>query len=128
MRISNQNNFYLSQGQVDHLAIEYLISLLAEKSFSNSFDNFRINLKLIGDKNESNGVFLSKANMLSCERIQATSGSNRNRFMFNFRIELPDLGRVKQLVWISSENLSEHEANFLYEIRLKVPYRNELLM
>lgn len=113
---------------MDHLGIEYLISLQTEKSFTCNFDNFRINLKLIGDKNESNGVFLTKANMVSCQRIQASNGTNRNGFMFNFRIELPDLGKVKQLIWVSSENINEQEANLLYEIQLQVPYRNELIM
>ncbi len=113
---------------MDHLAIEYLISLQTDKPFSYNFDDFRINLKLIGDKYESNGVFLSKMNMVSCQRIQVPNETNRNGFMFNFRIEQPDLGRVKQLILISSENFNEQEANFLYEIQLKVSYRNELLM
>jgi hypothetical protein len=105
-------------------------------------------LKLNGDKKETNEFRLDRNNFKSLKQVSSATSTSGDAYLHEFHINLPDVGKVrvhyylnlilnykckkllkvKKLIWISCHNLNGNDEFFIQEIRLKIAYRNELLM
>ncbi len=135
--------------------IEYVFLIQTDHSFlkqnSKAINEWFILLKLNGDKKETTEFRLDRNNFKSIKQVSSATSTSGDAYLHEFHINLPDVGKVrllliidglfkffknqiiiiwkvKKLIWISCHNLNGNDEFFIQEIRLKIAYRNELLM